>query len=398
MTVEIKTYLALSQDPTSDTAFDTWQEISEYVGDIQITRGRQSERSTNEPGTMALALDDSTSQFDAENADSDLYPYADITACVKVEITALGTVYPVCVMYADDAPPAAASKEPIASWQFTDGHSLLATDNWYGDGLQHYPQQLTGASIHDCLDELGPGPVVAPYGWRGLRAISAGTVEVQAVAAGGLDGAGVAERIATICEVENGSFFWSRAGTPTFLDQLSRLTQFGPSQTTFSDEPIGDEIGYLVPSVVRQRSDIENVWEITPTGGTVQSDNDQASITKNGRNLQSKDLPFAYEGDALVYCQHRVAERKDPQTRVGSLACPLADEATWAACLALELGDIVTLKRAGHETPMIFEGMSLDTVKADGTFTAMLSPAESESYWLLEDDYFSGIEFTTRLW
>jgi hypothetical protein len=391
MTVSIVTSLALSGAPLDGpAAVSNWADISEYVHEIHPKRGRQSERTFTETGTLILGLDDSEGHFNAENEASPFYPYADVGGVVKVEIAANGTVYPVCVMYADDCPPTSAAKVAVTSWSLADGSVLLAGANF--PTAQTYPAETTGAAVGHCLDALG---------WAGPRSIAAGTVQVQVVVAGDLDGVALSGRIQTLCEIENGTFFWAADGTPTFLDQDSRLAL--SSDVTFSDDYLGDEIGYLPPTLSRARSLIENDWRIQVVGESERSALDAASRDKYGPMTQHKTLPFFNADDATAACQHRVAERMLPQTRLSALACPLVGDTAWATCLALEIGDAVLLKRTpggGSQRTdlMLLEGPSLDIIGASGTFTAVLSPAEAASYWLLEDDNFGLLEETTFLW
>jgi hypothetical protein len=377
MSVSIRTYLALSKTPLAGpAAVASWYEISDHVSEIHVKRGRSSERSQMEAGTLSLALDDTAGWFNAANTASPLYPYADISACVKVEVTALGTTYPVIVAYGDDTPPSSAPKVGVTSWSLVDGVSLAA-----GAGFpagSSYSQKLSGASVSDCLTAMG---------WTGTTSVAAGIMTMQAVAAGGLDSTDVGARLQTIQQCEDGAFFFSRAGVPTFRDKPGSLAQFLTLAGVFSDDPLPGQIGYVPPSLSRPRSAIENDWRVTPQSGAVQAAADAASKAAYGNKVQPISLPLAFNSDALSLARRNLRQTKDPHTRRATLSCALADEQTWAAALALELGNMVRVDQqlagasATQEQSML-QSIALDVVGGTGTFSAYVSPADSQRYWL----------------
>ncbi len=90
---KIKKYLALGGDPLAGPeSVSEWADVTDRIGHISITRGRQSERAVVETGQMTWeAIEDSAGDFDPENTLGAFYPHADVTACVKVvgEVTDL---------------------------------------------------------------------------------------------------------------------------------------------------------------------------------------------------------------------------------------------------------------------------------------------------------------------
>lgn len=113
-----------------DAPLDTspsWTDITGYVRDVQLVRGRNSEFSTYAPGTASLRLDNRDRRFDPEHTSGPYY--GDLVPMVPVRITTTysSSTYTLFYGYAQGWPTAynTANTDAVATVNCVDGTRLL---------------------------------------------------------------------------------------------------------------------------------------------------------------------------------------------------------------------------------------------------------------------------------
>lgn len=85
-----KVYIAFSDGPL--VASPTWTEVTAYVREVRISRGRQNELDDFQAGTATIVLDNRTRRFDPDYTSGAYYPNVKVRRQIKVESIFSGTV------------------------------------------------------------------------------------------------------------------------------------------------------------------------------------------------------------------------------------------------------------------------------------------------------------------
>lgn len=124
--IDVTVEAAFGDDPL-DTS-PSWTDISAYVRDVSINRGRQSEFTTYAPGTATIRLDNRDRRFDPEYTSGPYY--GDLVPMVPVRITTTysGSTYTLYYGYAQGWPTAynIANTDAVATVNCVDATRLLA--------------------------------------------------------------------------------------------------------------------------------------------------------------------------------------------------------------------------------------------------------------------------------
>jgi hypothetical protein len=78
--------IAFGDDPLTATASCTWEDVTDYVRAVSISRGRSSELSTYSPGTATVSLDNRTRLFDPTNTAG--AHYGELTPMKRIRVRA----------------------------------------------------------------------------------------------------------------------------------------------------------------------------------------------------------------------------------------------------------------------------------------------------------------------
>jgi len=124
--IDVTVEAAFGDDPL-DTS-PTWTDISAYVRDVSITRGRYSEFTPYAPGVATIRLDNRDRRFDPEHTSGPYY--GDLVPMVPVRITSNyngGTDYILFYGFAQGWPTAynTANTDAVATINCVDGNRLL---------------------------------------------------------------------------------------------------------------------------------------------------------------------------------------------------------------------------------------------------------------------------------
>lgn len=253
-------------------------------------------------------------------------------------------------------------------------------------------QQLTGARINALLNLAG---------WPAAdRAIDAGQWQIAAAAdvtSSYLDLIRQAE------QTERGHFFINPQGVAVFHDRHYRLLNY-EVQATFSDAQNWQAGFHLYETLVPAQSKIVNDWRISREGGTLQTGEDAVSIAAYGPRTGTLTTQGTSDVEMENLVGYELARTKDPYRRFEELAFKLGnDRELWKLWLRLEIGDVVTVLATPPGTAEIVEQNCYIEAKelqwgpgARSSAKLRLSPAESDSFWVVGDPALSLAGNTTR--
>nr|BAR14979.1 phage tail protein [uncultured Mediterranean phage uvMED] len=348
--VDLTVEIAFDSDPFATS--QTFSDVSAYIREFSIDRGRQHDLADYQTGTASVLLDNSDDRFNPLNASSPYYgkisPFrqikisAEYDGSTRVLFRGFITAYPesfggqgadssVRVSCVDAFKIFNLNTIGARGWKLgSSGFSNLGESTRLG---YEDIQELSSARISRLLDA---------FGWSSTdRAISTGDLQVQA-------GQSVNDNLLTAMKnvesAEQGQFYMSADGKATFRDRNYKRTQQFSSQATFGtgvgELPFSDVITTL------DDSKILNLVSVTRNGGTEQVLSDTDSIAKYGarENSLSGTLNVT-DADALSIAEQRLTQFKETSSRIeGLIVNPLSDTNLWNQVLIRELGDKITIK------------------------------------------------------
>ena len=354
--VDLTVEIAFDSDPFATS--QTFSDVSAYIREFSIDRGRQHDLADYQTGTASVVLDNADDRFNPLNTSS---PYYDsgagetkISPFKQVKISGAydGTTTVLFRGFIQSYPESFGGQGADSSvrincvdafkifnlntigargWKLgSAGFSNLGQSTRLGYVDQ---QELSSARISRLLDA---------FGWSSTdRQISTGDLQVQA-------GQSVDTNLLTAMKdvetAEQGQFYISSDGKATFRDRNFKRTQQFTSQATF-----GNGVGELPFSDVITTLDdskILNIISVTRDGGTEQVLQDTSSIAKFGarQNSLSNTLNVS-DADALAIAEQRLAQFSNTGVRIeGLIVNPLANTSLWNQVLIRELGDKITIK------------------------------------------------------
>ncbi len=245
-----------------------------------------------------------------------------------------------------------------------------------------FGQAYSGQRITEVLQRIG----ISAYD------IDAG----QALLAPSEDLAGTSplEHLSNVAEWEQGRFFMSKAGVPTFRDRHYVFKNETSARATFGDAG-GSELPYADIPVTHEAEKIVNIVRITPASGNVQEVRDQASIDANFEQVFDRQWPLADDNEALSAAQYILSRYSSMRVRIPELTLLPRSSSTllYPVVLGMEIGQRYRVIRrpslhsgitdTAIDKQMIVEGiehsMSLDNFQTK----VQLSLADTTAYWQL---------------
>ena len=348
--VDLTVEIAFDSDPFATS--QTFTDVSAYIREFSIDRGRQHDLADYQTGTASVLLNNADDRFNPLNTSSPYYgkisPFRQIKISAEYDSTTTVlfrgfiTAYPesfggqgadssVRVSCVDAFKIFNLNTIGARGWKLgSSGFSNLGQSTRLGYVDQ---QELSSARISRLLDA---------FGWSSSdRAISTGDLQVQA-------GQSLDQNLLTALKnvesAEQGQFYMSADGKATFRDRNYKRTQQFNSQATF-----GNGVGELPFSDVITTLDdskILNLISVTRNGGTEQVLSDTNSIAKYGarENSLSGTLNVT-DADALSVAEQRLTQFKETSSRIeGLIVNPLSNTNLWNQVLIRELGDKITIK------------------------------------------------------
>ncbi|MEW6472739.1 MAG: LamG-like jellyroll fold domain-containing protein [Actinomycetota bacterium] len=265
-------------------------------------------------------------------------------------------------------------------------HRDAAITAWRGD--------TSGARINRILDAIG---------WPAAdRQIDTGVAVLQSAELGGT----ALEALQRIAETEQGRLFVTTDGKIRFIarDNLLRAP-YTTSQATFGDD--GSELEYGDLSYDDSDRTIYNEAQVSRSNGTVQIVRDTTSQSRYlRRTLVLSGLLHQNDSTSRDLASWIVSRYKDPFRRATGVRLePSAGNETshFPHALGRELVDRVTVKRRPQnlgppiEQQVHIEGITHEVTAVEWVTTWDLSPAETQTYWLLGVPGHSEAGVTTRV-
>jgi hypothetical protein len=361
--------------------------------------GRNDELGDFDPGAGYVLLDNLDRAFDPDYTAGTWYgnvkPRKAFRMTWKIDTT-VGTVF---VAYARGFPQTwpAAGHDAVVRVDLVDYMAILGTFQLPVGFTRDV--ELSGARVAAVLDAIG-----FPSGGS-YRALYPGTVwmdaiEVETVGTYGLS------HIRECAAAEFGQFFM-RNGVAVFHDRTVRL---GLAQTffplyEFADDPSAQDARYdtqftlnyddtyLVNNVIVNAADPELDEPGVAVGTTSQAD--YWEITKP---IQSQ---LAYEPDRTALAEYHVLRYQQPEYRTPALSFQLGGQVSSLHrknVLQATISDPITVVQFGGGTAeialsQVVEGVS-HVCRPGGPWelTLQTSPADTRTYWTLEDGVYGAID------
>ena len=354
--VDLTVEIAFDTDPFATS--QTFTDVSAYIREFSIDRGRQHDLADYQTGTASVVLDNADDRFNPLNTSSPYYDSSTgatkISPFKQVKISGAydGTTTVLFRGFIQSYPESFGGQGADSSvrincvdafkifnlntigargWKLgSAGFSNLgqSTRLGYVDS-----QELSSARISRLLDA---------FGWSSTdRQISTGDLQVKA---GQTVDTNLLTAMKDVETAEQGQFYISADGKATFRDRNYKRTQQFTSQATF-----GNGVGELPFSDVITTLDdskILNIISVARDGGIEQIVQDTDSIAKFGARQDSLSNTLnVSDADALAIAEQRLAQFSNTGVRIeGLIVNPLANTSLWNQVLIRELGDKITIK------------------------------------------------------
>jgi len=389
-----------------------WVDVSDFVREIHIRRGRQHELGRFEAGTCTIALDNRDRRFEPEYASSPYYPNVVPMRRVRVSAIWRDSVYRLFTGFVEAWPQTwPGGMDAEARLEASDGFKLL---NMYR--LDHdWPQEYSGDRVNRVLDTTGLSGVFLGQGYwvlgdsvasqlgittklaselEAFRYIERGKSQVQA---GHVDDSALAH-LQAVAESENGQLFLNGAGQLVFQSRHYRLCNH-ESRAVFGDAP--GELPYRNLVISGDDSWLYNEIELTRNGGEAQIVADDASQNRYGTRVLSRSgLLLISDEETYSAANWLLALYREFQLRISAIEIePMADPDSWPYVLGLEISDCVTVRRRPQGGEAISRDYYIESIAHDvsyGTWVTrwQLSPVSGQAFWVVGS---SQLSVSTRL-
>jgi hypothetical protein len=315
-------------------------DVTEYVTNVQIRRGRTTQLDTMNIGQASIILDDKASgrSFDPANTASTYFQGGyGIAPRRFVQIYGgsagdeplfVGRVNDLDIDYVQP-------DNSFAIIAAVDDLATLARTNLIGFNPS---SELTSARVSAILDR----PEVA-YS-TATRNIATGVATVGTVAYD--DNDNVKSVIDAVVLAEDGRFFINRGGTAVFQPRISY--SFDTADIQFSDNPAGTVIAYQGLSVGYGAETLYNRVQIGVQGFAVSTAVDTTSSNEFGvSTLSLNDIPLNNQTAGDTLANNLLAKYKDPVVRFNEMSVLLngLDATNAQAVSILDIGDLVEITK-----------------------------------------------------
>jgi hypothetical protein len=380
---------------TAPGATPSWTAVTTYVSSFRIQRGRAHELDQFQAGTATVMLDNPDRRFEPLYASGAYYPHVVPLRRIRIRATWNAVTYDLFHGYVERWQPSYPGPyEGVCEVTATDGFYVLANAAVNAT----YAQQFSGARIGAVLDAIS---------WpAGDRSIATGLMQVQGRT---LENEAALTHLQAVAVAEQGYLWLNPSGSVVFRDRASRIKAPITTHLTLGSGGGAEEF-YQDATWDYDSAHLFNDVRVTRRGGVEQVASDITSQTAYyTRTHAVNDTENAEDGDALTAAMMMLGKYKDPQYRARSIKLnALSDETTlWPHLLGRDIGDrISVIKRPpGGGTALTqvswIEGVSFDYVVEGARWNDLrwtVSPADTNTYWQLQDATFGVLGTTTRLW
>jgi hypothetical protein len=292
-------------------------------------------------------------------------------------------------------------REAQSEVQLVDAFEALSQALLYTQGAV-WPQELSGARVNRVLDAIGYPSAD--------RIVDAGNSTIQGMLIAYADKINALEHLQDVEDAELGLFYIDGLRRAIFRDRSYRSAFQASVLATFGDAaPANGELPYKDLSLSYDRDQIRNEVVVQPANHTdAQVATDYASRARYGRRTESRTPLLFSDNEAADMSYYLLGRYKDPALRVESIDLDgRMGNAVVTQILARSLGDRIKVVQrpppAGSSAisqESHIENMKLDvglegdkkSIKA----TWQLSPADTQSFWVLDSTVNSVLGVSTR--
>lgn len=315
-------------------------DVSQYVQDVRITRGRQDQLGQFSAGSCGITLLNNDRRFDPSNEGS---PYWDsglgrsgVSPRRKVVVTMdgeplfAGRITDIDLSYATGKTTDLSTVDVLCADDFVLLANVATSQN------RTPTEELSGARL-DYLLQLGE------INYTGTTDIDTGTAVLGAYQLSANTNA--LQYAQAIAEAEQGYFFVARDGTLTFTDRVS--SAFSNPVAAFSDDD-GTDIKYQTLSIQYGQEFLYNKVVATRQTGTPQIANDVASQDEYGITTLTLDgLLLSSDAAAQTLANDLLNLYAEPAFRFDGMGILVSAQspADRQVLNRLELGEMVTVER-----------------------------------------------------
>jgi hypothetical protein len=313
-------------------------DVSAYISDLTITRGRSDEFESFRAGIMTMTLVDNARRFDPLNQSS---PYWDTTTgksgvqprrkvTVKSGGVAIftGRITEIDVNY----------DYQLSTVTITAADDFVLLANTATEILLTPSEELSGARVSYLLD-------LPEISYPATRSIATGTTVLGAYdIAANTNALAYLQRIS---ESEQGLCFIAADGTLTYTDRVTAA--FATISAIFSDAVGHTDIGYEGLAVAYGQQFLYNRVQAYVEGGTVQTSEDLASQADYGiSTLTFDDLLLSSDAQALALTADLLDAYAVPEFRFDDLQVQVSamSSVDRATVIGLDMGDVVQITRS----------------------------------------------------
>jgi hypothetical protein len=313
-------------------------DVSEYISDLTITRGRSDEFDSFRAGIMTMTLVDNARRFDPLNQSS---PYWDTTTGKsgvqpRRKVTVLSGGVPIFTGRITDIDVNYDYQLSTVTITAADDFVLLA--NTATETLLTPTEQLSGARVSYLLD-------LPEIGYPATRSIDTGTTTLGAYEiAANTNALAYLQRIA---QAEQGLCFIAADGTLTYTDRVTAA--FATIEAVFSDAVGHTDIGYESLAVAYGQQFLYNRVQAYVVDGTVQTSEDLTSQADYGiSTLTFNDLLLSSDAQALALTADLLDAYSVPEFRFDDLQVKVSamNSTNRATVIGLEIGDVIQITRS----------------------------------------------------
>ena len=397
-------------DLTVEVGFDsepfassqTFTDISQYVRNISISRGRSNELGQFKAGSCELLLSNADNRF---NPTQTTYYYDSVNGrtkiqplkTLKVSATYSGTTYVLYYGFLDTIPvkyPALGADSTV-TFRAIDAFKIFQSQTIQSVGWKigqsgfselgistrlgyNDIQELTSSRVQRLLNSIGFPSA--------MRDINTGTLQIQQQPITTNLLSGLQE-----CETaENAQFFIGANGYATFRNRDYKLSNAKATTVQATFDNSGSNLPYKNVETSFDTNEVRNVYEWTRTSGSQQYTADADSVNRYTAKTSTVTTKNISDADVLSIIQQKLTETSTPIERIDNLSIsPRDDINLWPKVLGLEFGDRVKVNITNPNSTTFTDEVwiesithNIDSSNQKWNYKLNLSPAGS-SAWVL---------------
>lgn len=316
--------------PTVTITFSTATDVSAYVRDYTITRGRASILDAYQTGTATITLDNRDARFDRLHTGGPYYGNIQVgkTVTIAVGATTIFTGFVTDFNYGytlgGDAVAYVECADVLARFA-----NMWFTTDWTSTE-QEADDRLTAILARGEVNYGGATSFDTGQGWEALASDSV------------THGSNVLAYMQLVARSDWGRLFVNRSGTLVFRQRRNLI---GSSPAVTFQDTAGATFQYIGIERLSGSEILRNYVTVDREGGTAQSVSDSTSITTHGGIFTHRESGLLLKKDshAYVMADYLLSIMKDPADVIASITVQVdsLSSANRASVLALDLASVV---------------------------------------------------------